>query len=212
MIDRSLRVAKDTVLVPLARPLAGRIGPHWITAVALAASLGAAVLAGAGLRWQAVALWTAGRVLDGLDGLVARQSGQQSDLGGYLDMMADTVGYAAVPIGVAVAQAESAVWVTCAVLLAMFYLNTMSWTYLAAIAEKRGSGAAKTGEHTAIHMPVGLVEGAETIVFFLAMLAWPAQAIVWFPLMAALVAVTALQRLVWAVGYLGSAPLMPPTS
>lgn len=33
MIDRSLRVVKDALLVPLARPLVGRIGPRWITAV-----------------------------------------------------------------------------------------------------------------------------------------------------------------------------------
>ena len=173
MIDRGLRTTKDRVVGPAARVVAGRIGPGWLTALSLAGGLGGGVAAGFGLRWQAVAVWLLGRVFDGLDGAVARDGDRQSDLGGYLDMMADTVGYAAVPIGIATAQASVGTWTWCAVLLATFYVNTMSWTYLAAIAEKRGGGAARPGERTTIHMPAGLVEGAETIVLFVLMLVVP---------------------------------------
>lgn len=35
----------------------------------------------------------------GIDGLVARVSGQQTDFGGYLDILCDFVVYAAIPIG-----------------------------------------------------------------------------------------------------------------
>ncbi|MGE3589312.1 MAG: CDP-alcohol phosphatidyltransferase family protein [Ilumatobacteraceae bacterium] len=179
--------------------VAGRIGPGWLTVLSLAGGLGGGVAAGFGLRWQAVAVWLLGRVFDGLDGAVARDGDRQSDLGGYLDMMADTVGYAAVPIGIATAQASIGTWSWCAVLLATFYANTMSWTYLAAIAEKRGGGAGATGERTTIHMPAGLVEGAETIVLFVVMLSFPDQSIWWFSAMAGLVGITVIQRLVWAV-------------
>lgn len=199
MIDRRLRTTKDRIAGPVARAVAGRIGPGWLTALSLAGGVGGGVAAGFGLRWQAVGLWLLGRVFDGLDGAVARDGDRQSDLGGYLDMMADTIGYAAVPIGIATAQASIGTWTWCAVLLATFYANTMSWTYLAAIAEKRGDGAVLIGERTTIHMPAGLVEGAETIVLFVLMLSFPDQAIWWFSAMAGLVGVTVIQRIVWAV-------------
>lgn len=199
MIDRRLRVAKDLVVEPVAARMAGRVPPMLLTLLAFLAGVGGGVAAGFGLRWTAVAVWLAGRVFDGLDGAVARRSGHQSDLGGYLDMLGDTIGYAAVPIGVAVSQDDTTVWIACAVLLAAFYVNTMSWTFLAAIAEKRGSGAIEQGERTTIHMPAGLIEGAETIVFFTLMLAVPGRATELFVAMAVLVAVTIGQRVAWAV-------------
>ncbi|MFM7686844.1 MAG: CDP-alcohol phosphatidyltransferase family protein [Actinomycetota bacterium] len=202
MIDRRLRVAKDLVVEPVAARMAGRVPPMLLTSLAFVAGVGGGVAAAFGLRWTAVAAWLAGRVFDGLDGAVARRSERQSDLGGYLDMLGDTIGYAAVPIGIAVAQDDATVWIACVVLLASFYVNTMSWTFLAAIAEKRGSGAIEQGERTTIHMPAGLIEGAETIVLFTLMLAVPGRATELFVAMAALVAVTIGQRVVWAVGNL----------
>ncbi len=198
MIDRTLRSVKDRVFGPSARVANGRINPALFTALSLAGGIGAGVAAGFGLRWQAVCIWLLGRAFDGLDGAVAREGGRSSDLGGYLDMMADTVGYAAVPIGIAAAQGSVGSWTWCAVLLATFYLNTMSWTYLAAIAEKRGTGAAETGESTTVHMPGGLIEGAETIVLFVLMLSLPDQSTWWFSAMAGLVMFTVMQRVVWA--------------
>jgi phosphatidylglycerophosphate synthase len=198
VIDQSLRGAKDRALAPVVRLIGGRVHPTAITLVSMLSCVGAAFAAAQSSRWFALALWLVGRTLDGIDGPVARSTGRQSDLGGYLDMMADTVGYAAVPIGIAAARSSAPVWLACAVLLASFYLNTMSWTYLAAIAEKRAAGASARGEPTTIHMTTGLIEGTETIVLFAAMLLWPAQARGLFFVMAALVGVTIVQRLVWA--------------
>jgi phosphatidylglycerophosphate synthase len=198
MLDLRLRAIKDRALVPLARSIGHLVHPNAITALSLVACLSAAVLAAQGTEWPAVALWLIGRTLDGIDGLVARDRNQQSDLGGYLDMMADTVGYAAIPIGLAAHQGDTRAWAMCALLLASFYINTMSWTYLSAIAEKRSVGAEHRGEVTTIHMPSGLIEGTETIVLFAVMLAWPVHVVVWFPVMAALVMLTVLQRLAWA--------------
>lgn len=182
----------------MAARLPDAVLPGHLTAMSFVACVGAGALAAGGLRWWALAAWLIGRFLDGLDGAVARRRGRSSDLGGYLDLMADTIGYAAVPIGLAVAQDDAAVWAACAVMLATFYVNTMSWTLLSAIAEKRSAGASARGERTSVHMPAGLVEGAETIVLFSLMLALPDQAQLLFWTMAALVAVTVVQRLVWA--------------
>jgi phosphatidylglycerophosphate synthase len=202
MIDATLRPLKDRLVQPLARRIAGRLSAEWITLSSLAFSIGAAALIATGARWAALSSWLIGRLLDGLDGPVAREAGAQTDLGGYLDIMGDTLGYAAVPIGVAMQRASGHVWAACAVLLASFYVNTMSWTYLSAIAEKRSAGTASFGEPTSVHMPTGLIEGGETIILFTLMLALPALASVWFIAMTALVAITAAQRVVWARGNL----------
>ena len=83
------------------------------------------------------------------------------------------------------------------VLLASFYVNTISWSYLSAIAERRRAVA--DDRLTSIELPGGLVEGAETVVFFTAMLLLPTWTPVLCWVMAVAVAVTILQRLAWAV-------------
>jgi hypothetical protein len=74
----------------------------------------------------------------------------------------------------------------------------VSWTYLAALLEKRARGANATGASTSTLMPRGLVEGTETIVFFTVALAWPSSAVGVLAVMAAAVIVTILERLWWA--------------
>ena len=189
---------KDRALDALAVRLARHVGPGALTLAGLASSLAAAALAWQGLALVAAAAWLVGRLADGLDGPVARRRGSASDLGGYLDVVADTVGYAVVPLGVAAGLDDRAGWVTVAVLPAVLFVNAISWSYLAAILEKRGAGAASTGEVTAITMPPALVEGTETIVVFTAFLAVPRIAPVLFGAMAVLVAVNVAQRLRWA--------------
>lgn len=139
-------------------------------------------------------LWLANRIVDGLDGVVARTTGRTSDTGGYLDMVVDVVVYAAIPLGVAVGKGGTAAWTAAAVLLASFYLNTITWSYLAALLEKRGWGAASKGESTSITMPAGLVEGTETIVAYTLLLALPSAAVAIMGAMAALVLLGAALR------------------
>lgn len=199
MIDSVLRPSKDAALAPIVRRVPRWLGPGWLTAAGLLASLGAAALAAGGTR-AAVVLFLVGRLLDGVDGALARARGTASDFGGYLDIVADTVGYAAVPIGLAVADGSTGAWAACAVLLGTFYVNAVSWTYLAAVREKRGArvGDDSAGSEPSISIPTGLVEGGETIVFYTAMLVWPSVAPELSVAMAVLVALTVVQRLVWA--------------
>lgn len=203
MIDQKLREVKDRAIDPVVRVLvARRVGAGWFTTAGLLTSVATGVLAWRGFTWWALAAFLAGRVFDSVDGAVARRAGTASDLGGYLDQLADTVGYAAVPLGLAAGAGTTAVWAGCAVLLASFYVNIVSWAYLAALAEKRGAGAAAQGSATSIVMPTGLVEGAETVVLYIAMLALPGWLPGWFWLMAALVVLTVGQRLSWALRHL----------
>lgn len=204
MLDLRLRPLKERLLEPVAARLARRVSANAISATALVITLGAAVLAAAGQPIAAVGAWLIGRLLDGLDGLVARHRGAASDFGGYLDMVADTIGYAAVPIGVALGIDERSAWIAVSVLLGTFFINTISWSYLSAVLEKRGAGASTTGEMTTITMPPALVEGTETIVLFSLFIVFPQWATWLFAAMAALVAVNIVQRLAWAQRHLSS--------
>ena len=150
------------------------------------------------------------RVLDGLDGIVAREHGKQSDFGGYLDLLLDFVVYLAVPIGIAAAQpALPILWATVA-LLSAFVLNLLSWSVLSAILERRAAAAAD--RLTTVAMPGGLIEGAETIFFYTLFLLLPAYATVLFAIMAGLVLVTAAQRVLWASRYLPRTQSPAPAS
>jgi hypothetical protein len=226
MLDSTLRPVKDRLLVGVTRTPLGRLHPTVITSVGLVASLGAAVAAWRLLPLLAVGLWLFGRVADGIDGAVARSSGRSSDVGGLIDFVFDSVGYAAIPLGLAFGLDERGAWIATAVLLASFYLNAVSLGYVAALLEKRALVAPPApytahGEpsdeesHSTAHasqeerrgptsavLPRGLVEGTETIVFFTLALAFPDAATTIWWVMAAAVFVTVLERVRWAASVL----------
>lgn len=206
MFDLGLRPLKERLLEPTAQRLARHLSANVVTAIALAVTLGAAVLAAVGQPIAALLAWLAGRVLDGLDGPVARTRGEASDFGGYLDMLADTIGYAAVPIGVAVGVDERSAWIAVSVMLGTFFVNAISWSYLSAVLEKHGAGASATGELTTITMPQALIEGTETIVLFSLFITLPQWSTLLFWVMAALVAVNVGQRITWAHHHLLARP------
>jgi phosphatidylglycerophosphate synthase len=175
------------------------VPPTAISLIGLAFSLGAAVAAWQHLTLIAVACWLLGRVADGVDGLVARSAGTESDVGGLIDFSFDTIGYAAIPIGLAFGIDDRVGWIATATLLASFYVNAVTLGYVAALLEKRGLGATSRHEPTSTTLPRGLIEGSETIVLFTVALAFPdAATTVWW-VMAGAVAVTALERIRWGI-------------
>jgi len=198
MFDHWLRILKDRLFAPIAPGIGRLVHPTLISALALLAGLTSALLAAAGRTAPAFAAWAASRILDGLDGSVARAVGAQSDLGGYVDTLMDFVVYAAVPIGVILGHPSEAAWHAGLFLLATFYVNAASWMYLAAILERRNLGAGVTGERTTVTMPPGIVAGTETVVLYSAILLAPAWAPTLFWVMGSLVCLNVVLRLVWA--------------
>lgn len=195
MFDTSLRRFKDRVGAPLARHMS-RVPPMVISILTLVIGLLAAYAAFRGLYLFALALWILNRVLDGLDGLIARLHDRQSDFGGYVDILTDFVIYATLPIGLVAGSASNERYLALAFLLASFYVNSASWMYLSAILEKRAARHPET--QTTIVMPSGLIGGFETIITYGIFLLFPAHITWLFSIFAALVFITTLQRLVWA--------------
>jgi phosphatidylglycerophosphate synthase len=197
MLDNTLRGYKDDLLRPLAGKL-GRISPNAITLLAMLVGLAAAGAAALQWYWPALTLWLFNRVLDGLDGMVARFHARQSDFGGYLDIVLDFVVYAAIPVGLYWGNPGATNTAALILLLSSFYVNAASWIYLSAILEKRAAGASARGELTSVTMPNGLVGGTETVLFYTAFLAWPALLPWLFTAMAGMIAAGIVLRLRWA--------------
>ena len=196
MQDAFLRRQKDRLMTPLAGAAFAAIHPNLISVVALVIGLGSA-LAIMG-QWIGVGLllWAINRMMDGLDGVVARIHQKQSDFGGYLDLFLDFIIYLAVPIAFVAAIPTTANLWACLFLIASYVLNTISWTTLAALLEKRQRHT--VNRLTSMEMPTGLIEGAETIILYSLFCLLPGYTAYLFGLMALLVFVTAGQRLWWA--------------
>ena len=172
MLDGMMRGVIDAPLNTGGRWLAARgASADAVTLVGLALGLVAAVLLAAGWSGLLVALPVlASRLADGLDGAVARARGK-SDFGGYLDIVCDFAFYAAVPLAF-VLRDPALNGAAGAFLLATFYINGATFLGYAILAAKRGLETVGRGEKS-LYFTAGLLEGTETILFFLL--------IVWFP-------------------------------
>ena len=146
MLDLRLRFTKEHLLAPVAERCPSFLSAAAVSSVSLACCVGAGVAAWSGAVILSIILWLVGRVLDGLDGAIARANGSASDFGGYVDLLFDTIGYTAVPLGIAFGVGQLGTWQIIAVLLGSFYVNSVSWLMLSALLEKRGERA--RGEQT----------------------------------------------------------------
>jgi phosphatidylglycerophosphate synthase len=192
MLDSRLRPLIDPPLEATGRFLARLgIGADAVTLTGLALALGAAATIASGRFGLGVALVALNRIVDGLDGAVARAT-RLSDAGGYLDSVCDYVFYAAIPLAFAWHD-PAANALPAAALLASFLLTAASFLGFATLAAKRGLETRAQGRKS-FYYSRGLIEGTETIAAFLAMALWPQwfATIAWT--LAALCVLTALLR------------------
>lgn len=194
------------ILSPALNAIGTRLADAGIPAIALTAvgwtagiAACAAVLAHAWLL--ALALWLVNRLLDGLDGPVARCHGA-GDLGGFLDIVADFSIYAGFIVAVAIAQ--PAARLACLALLMAYYVSGTAFLALSSLLERRGTSLAADGR--SLRFVGGLAEGTETVVVYVLLCLLPGRAelIVW--LFTAAVTVTAGQRVILGVHILRRPP------
>lgn len=171
MLDGVMRRQLNPLLNAGGRRLAayGFRADH-ITLAGLALGLTAAGMIAAGTGFGLALLpLLLGRVFDGLDGAVAR-AGQKTDFGGYLDIVCDFIFYGAIPLAFAIREPANAV--AAAFLLTSFYVNGASFLAYAIFAEKYGLKSESRGEKS-LFFTAGLLEGTETIAFFVIICLWP---------------------------------------
>ena len=183
-------------LAPIARLLGPRISPTTLSLLAFCFGIATALTAYQGMVLLSLLAWALNRLLDGLDGTHARVHAQQTDFGGYLDIMLDFVVYATIPL--ALVARDATLSLAGVFLEATFFVNTASWMYLSAILEGRQSGAVARGEVTTVTMPPGVIAGTETVVLYALFLTLERWREPLFWLMGGLVCVNVVQRLWWA--------------
>ncbi len=150
------------------------------------------------------------RLLDGLDGAVARAT-RPTSRGAFLDITLDFLFYASIPLAFAVAD-PLANALPAAVLLASF-MGTGSSFLAFAIAAERQALSTTAFPDKGFYFLGGLTEATETLVAFAAMCLWPQ----WFGeiayVFAALCAITIVLRIRWGWVMLapGAAPPAAPT-
>lgn len=172
MLDSRLRPLIDPPLNQLGGWLARRgVRADWVTALGLILGLGAALAVWGGFWLVALALVLVSRLADGLDGAVARATAI-SDFGGYFDIFADFTFYAAIPLAFVLFDPVTN-GAAGAFLLATFYVNAASFLGFAILAEKAQMRTDAQGLKS-IYFSNGLLEGTETIVFFVALCLFPA--------------------------------------
>ena len=171
MLDRYLLPWQEAALAAPARFLCARgVSADTVTISGFAiGEIGAGLVA---LRHYELALGAilASRVLDGLDGVVARRQGA-TDRGAFLDIAFDFFFYSSVPFGFALANPAANALAASALLLS-FAGTCSSFLAFAVIAAKRGL-ISNTFPKKGLYYLGGLTEGAETIVAFTAMCLWP---------------------------------------
>lgn len=203
MLDNRARAALAPALTAAGQRLAGAgVRPIALTAGGWVVGVGACVAAGFGLWPVALGLWLANRLLDGLDGAVARAGDGVTDRGGFLDIVADFSIYAGFVLGVAVA--EPGARLACVVLLSAYYVSGTAFLALSSLVEKR---RASLGDGRSLRFVGGLAEGTETVVVYVLFAVLPGAAALIAWVFATMVAITAVQRVVVAIRILSGEQL-----
>lgn len=206
MLDAQARRVLDRPLSAAARLIdRPSVEPNGLTLLGLATGLASAGAAAAQLWWWALGLWVFSRLMDGLDGPLARRRRAashrsaeptgESEAGGFLDITADFVVYGVTVVGVAAGATQQyhVDWWPFLLVLLAYYVNGTALLAFSSIAERTGR---QREDGRSLSFLGGLAEGTETIAVHCLWLVVPAQAGVIALVWAAVVGLSAAQRLV----------------
>ena len=206
MIDRwALALLRPGLEAGARRLVRAEVGADAITWVGFALGLCAAVCIARGAFVAGLVLMLASRLLDGLDGAVARLT-QPTDRGAFLDITLDFLFYASIPLAFAWADpARNAL--AAATLLAAFVGTGSTFLAFAVLAQRRG-WSSPVYPTKGLYYLGGLTEATETLCAFAAMCLWPQHFALIAWVFCAMCALTVLTRL-WAGWAMLSGRAMP---
>lgn len=184
MFDARLRPLIDMPLNAIARTLSGTgITPNFITGVGFFLGLLAAGCLVLKLDYAALVLILGSRFMDGLDGAVARHAAprsrhpnaksQESDLGGYYDIVSDFLFYSGIILAFAIGRPEYALMA--AFLIFCFVGTGSSFLAYAIIAAKQGRTDGDAQGKKSFFYLTGITEGSETIMVLCLICIFPAS-------------------------------------
>ncbi len=191
MLDTRMRAVLGPALDATGRRLAAAgVPPAALTGTGWAAGAGACAATAMSAWPAALGSWLANRLLDGLDGPTAR-AGTASDVGGFLDIVADFSIYAGIILGLAVAVPGARL--ACVALLTAYYISGTAFLALSSLAERRRQ---RLGDNRSLRFVGSLAEGTEAIAVYISLFLLPQHATVIVWAFTAAVAITAAQRVV----------------
>lgn len=172
MLDRFITPFIKPALMPIVVQLdKHNVHADQVTLIGFVIGLLALPLLAMQLWFPALIAILINRILDGLDGALARHQQQDNIAGGYLDICVDFLFYAAIPLGFAIANPEQNA-LAATVLLAVFIGTGSSFLAFAIPAEKLNLARPQFANKS-FYFLNGLTEGTETIAFFIAFCLWP---------------------------------------
>lgn len=195
MFDKALqRVIKGPLERAATLFVRAGVGADALSFTGFGLGLAAAASIAFGHFLTGLALLLLSRLMDGLDGAVARAT-TPTDRGSFLDITLDFLFYASIPLAFALHDPASNA-LSAAVLLTTFIGTGSSFLAFAIVAAQRNMSSLEFPDK-GFYFLGGLTEATETLVAFAAMCLWPA----WFPQIAygfaALCAITTLLRIRW---------------
>jgi len=139
MLDIALRWWKDGLFDSVAVSYPPSSRPVIVTLVAFVCGLLSCVAAINPIhKATSVYLWSVNRLLDCLDGSLARNRNAATDLGGFLDLLNDFTAYCLLPIAIYLGQDFSSVdWMAFPLFEATFYVDNFVLFYSTAVAVNR---------------------------------------------------------------------------
>ena len=136
MLDAKLRPLIDPPLNSAGKGLAkAGFSANAVTMIGLISGLAGAFAIYSGIFWLALLLIISNRILDGLDGAIARVTGKTA-FGGYLDIVCDFIFYISVPLSFGFADPQNMPYALA--LVSAFTLTGVSFLAYATIATQHG--------------------------------------------------------------------------
>lgn len=200
MIDGPFRQILPRYVEPLLG-LYGRLGlkPNHITTAGFVFALASALAVSQGMTATSLGLWWIGRLFDGTDGIYARQSGQTSDFGGYLDIVLDMASYSVMILGFAHQHPQLNIyWL---IVLFLYVLCITSAMALGSLLEKTSRNPS---DNRSLALAAGLAEGGETGIAYTVFLLFPAWIAQLLPIWIAILTTTVIARTALAWQTLGT--------
>jgi phosphatidylglycerophosphate synthase len=191
MLDEELREGAKPLYKLPARILAERgVTGNALTATSLGIGALCLVAIAFGLNIVALVLWFLNRLFDGLDGEVARLRGKSSEFGAFVDIVADFFVYGGFLVALAVQHPDARLALVA--LFFAYYLNGTVFLALSGILERlKRERLTERG----LHFRRSVTEGFETILAGTLFLLLPDHVSIIAWTFAAMVFISAVQRL-----------------
>lgn len=190
MIDNAFRAQLPRFASPLIA-LYTRWGwtPNHVTVLGFVIALLASIAVALGHLWVAFGLWWVSRLADGTDGLLARETGQESEFGAYFDIVLDMAAYGAMVLGFAFFfPVYAAYW------MAMLFLYILCIASALALGMQEANRNFEPRDDRGLRLGAGLAEGGETGIAYSLFLLFPGWLWVLAPVWIAVLATTVIAR------------------